>query len=275
MIFVKESIDMVFFDVLRCRGMANMRYSNGYEAVIALLREHPNWRGVVKAALEEARTIKNDRFAGAWVLERAKKYGIHWIPNLRKLVSYGILVKMGDSSRGGRRAYYSIPDMEGVEKALMEAISEHDQSPYTSYEVTGSGVARRQTIKVPLYTNLASCGNPNDSETHVDEYIEVDTRLARPGYQYYLIRTEGDSMDLAGISSGDLALIRSQNYADIGQKVVACIDGGVTIKELQNTGEYSVLVPRSSNKEHVPIVLSKDDEIQGVVVAILPNANSK
>jgi len=81
--------------------------SDSYAGTVALLRDHPEWRGVVIAALEESKTIKSEKFAGAWVLERAQKHGVRWIPNLRKLVAYGILEKEGASTRGGRRSYYS------------------------------------------------------------------------------------------------------------------------------------------------------------------------
>jgi hypothetical protein len=39
-------------------------------------------------------------------------------PNLGPLVKYGILVPDGESSRG--RAYYRMPDLAGVERALRE-----------------------------------------------------------------------------------------------------------------------------------------------------------
>ena len=91
---------------------------SGYTAVKRLAREHPNWILIVESCLEEAKHIKGE-FAGTWVLERAKRKGINWFPNLRLLVSYGIL-KHEDTSRGGRRAYYTMPDPNGVERALRE-----------------------------------------------------------------------------------------------------------------------------------------------------------
>ncbi len=93
-------------------------FSIGYKGVKRLGREKPEWIPIVEACLEEAKESKGD-FAGAWVLERAKKKGVSWFPNLRTLVSYGIL-KRTDVTRGGRRAYYIMPDIEGVEKALKE-----------------------------------------------------------------------------------------------------------------------------------------------------------
>ncbi len=91
---------------------------SGYNAVMRLARERPDWLPVVQACLEEARENKGE-FAGTWVLERVKKLGIKWFPNLRLLVGYAIL-KHEDTTRGGRRAYYTMPDREGVEKALQE-----------------------------------------------------------------------------------------------------------------------------------------------------------
>jgi predicted transcriptional regulator len=41
-----------------------------------------------------------------------------WRHELRRLVAYGLLEKAGESTRGGSRAYYRIPDREGVERAL-------------------------------------------------------------------------------------------------------------------------------------------------------------
>ena len=43
-----------------------------------------------------------------------------WQPGLRRLVAYGLLEKVGESTRGGRRAYYRMPDRFGVEEALNE-----------------------------------------------------------------------------------------------------------------------------------------------------------
>lgn len=255
---------MMLYDVSVMKTVA-------YIGTVALLRDHPEWRGVILAALEEAKTIKSGRFAGTWVLERAKAHGVRWIPNLRKLVAYQILEKEGESTRGGRRSYYSMPDIDAVAQAINDVGAGSGAEPYSAHEITSSGIVRKATIRVPLYTNLAACGNPNESDAHVDDYVEVDSQLVQSGYQYYLVRADGDSMNLAGINNGDLALVRVQNHADVGQKVVACLADGVTIKELQRRGEYTLLVPRSSNPDHKPIVLRDGVEIQGIVAATIPN----
>lgn len=54
-----------------------------------------------------------------WLGLRSGGRSVKWLPGLRTLVAYGILSRKG-TAKGGRRAYYSMPDLEGVEKALRE-----------------------------------------------------------------------------------------------------------------------------------------------------------
>jgi len=90
-------------------------------AVGRLAREHPDWLPVLEAAVAVAANAEahGGEFAGAWVVDELGRRGApRWIPNLRILVSYGLIEKSGPSTRGGRRAYYRIPARAEVEKAL-------------------------------------------------------------------------------------------------------------------------------------------------------------
>ena len=90
-------------------------------AVRRLAREHPDWLPVLEAAVAVAASVEahGGEFAGAWVVdELARRGGARWIPNLRILVSYGFIEKSGPSTRGGRRAYYSMPARTEVAEAL-------------------------------------------------------------------------------------------------------------------------------------------------------------
>lgn len=89
-----------------------------------LAYEREDWIPVLRAACVQARKTEpyGGRFAGSWVLqELAGETGnAEWRPGLRLLVAYGLLEKDGESTRGGRRAYYRMPDLEGIEQALKE-----------------------------------------------------------------------------------------------------------------------------------------------------------
>jgi len=102
--------------------------SVGYDGVMRLQDEQPEWLPIVKLCYDMAR--EGHQFAGSWVIYRAGELGLspvikifqpngYWLPSLKLLVRYGIL-KHEFSTRQKRRAYYSMPDREGVGKALGE-----------------------------------------------------------------------------------------------------------------------------------------------------------
>jgi len=126
-----------------------------------------------------------------------------------------------------------------------------------------------QTVDVPLVGAVA-CGLPSLAEQDVEAYVQVSTKIARPGHTYFLLRARGSSMDKSGIKNGDLVLVRQQPTADDGAKVVALINDEATIKHLHRQDDMVVLKPHSTDLSHRPIVLSGEFMVQGVVVATLP-----
>lgn len=129
-----------------------------------------------------------------------------------------------------------------------------------------------RTVAIPLVGSI-SCGGALLAEENVEAYIPVSTSLVKTGYKYFLLRAIGDSMNEAGIQPGDLVLVRQQNVAENGQKVVALIDDDATLKEFQHKGNVVALVPRSSNPKHKPIILERDFQIQGVIITSISNIN--
>ncbi|MFA5934598.1 MAG: transcriptional repressor LexA [Candidatus Paceibacterota bacterium] len=126
------------------------------------------------------------------------------------------------------------------------------------------------TINIPL-VGAVPCGAPMLAEQNIETYIPVSTALAKKGSNYFLLRATGDSMNLAGINDKDILLVRQQETADNGEKVVALIDEEATVKILDKKDDVVILRPKSSNSSHKPIILSNNCQIQGVVVAVLPS----
>lgn len=126
-----------------------------------------------------------------------------------------------------------------------------------------------QTVAVPLVGSVA-CGLPLLAEQDPEALIEVSTKIARPGHQYFFLRAKGTSMNGAGINDGDFVLVRQQPSAAQGETVVALINDEATVKRFYREGRLVILRPDSIDKIHKPIVLSEDLLIQGVVVSTLP-----
>ena len=129
--------------------------------------------------------------------------------------------------------------------------------------------AHAQTIDVPLIGSV-SCGKPILAEEHIEGYVPVSTKIAKPGAKHFFLHAHGDSMDKAGIKDGDMVLIRLQTSADEGDRVVALVDDAATIKEFHRSNGLVVLRSRSTNSQHKPILLKGDFQVQGVVVAVIP-----
>ncbi len=126
------------------------------------------------------------------------------------------------------------------------------------------------TVDVPLVGSVA-CGVPMFAEENIQARIPVSTALAKKGSKYFLLRASGDSMNQAGINSGDLLLVRQQDTAETGERVVALINDEATVKIFERGADAVILRPKSTNKEHRPIVLTDNCIIQGVVQAVLPS----
>lgn len=126
-----------------------------------------------------------------------------------------------------------------------------------------------RTVLVPLVGEIA-CGIPLLAEENIEAMIPVSASLARTSHRHFLLRACGNSMDRAGINDGDLVLVRQQPVAESGDIVVALIDGAATIKEFQRRETVVLLKPQSTSATHRPLILTKDFQIQGVVITAIP-----
>jgi repressor LexA len=84
-------------------------------------------------------------------------------------------------------------------------------------------IPQEQTVKVPLLGTV-TCGLPILAEENIEAELAVSTKVAKQPGKYYLLRTQGDSMNQKGINDRDLVLVKHQNNADNGDIIVALID---------------------------------------------------
>jgi hypothetical protein len=132
-------------------------------------------------------------------------------------------------------------------------------SPYNTVEMVG----------VPL-VGSAPCGEPLLGESNIEEVIMVEKNKIKPGTNYFILRANGDSMNMAGINDGDLVLCRYSEKGETGDKVVALLDGEkVTIKMYDKKDGKRILLPKSSNSIHQPIIPQEGDSVQGIVQEVI------
>ena len=128
-----------------------------------------------------------------------------------------------------------------------------------------------ETVEVPLLGTIP-CGPTMTVDECVEGTLRVSTEIAKKGSQYFFLRAKGDSMNQAGIVEGDILFVKSQVCAENGDRVVALVDGAVTLKEFRRADGVSMLIPRSDNPKNVPIFISENCSIQGVVKKVFPGS---
>jgi len=98
-----------------------------------------------------------------------------------------------------------------------------------------------------------SCGIPDTVEAYVESYVPLPKHIFGSG-EKYILRANGDSMIEAGIDNGDLVVVRRQNQADIGDIVVALVDGANTLKRIvRDVDSQYFLHPENNSMEDIPI----------------------
>ena len=205
--------------------------------------------------------IKTLRHKEIEALRHIRNSIVHYgrIPSVRKLMK-----ALG--YRSPRSALIVIRQL--IDKGFLE--KKPDGSLRFIKDLSGTS-ASAQTINIPL-VGSAACGIPILAEENIEAMIPVSTDLARGPHKYFFLRAQGDSMNEVNINDGDLVLIRQQCMAETGDIIVALINNEAAIKQFSRSDRAVILLPRSSNTNHKPIVLTTDFEVQGVVVVSIPNS---
>jgi len=128
-----------------------------------------------------------------------------------------------------------------------------------------------QTLNIPLVGSIA-CGTPLLAIENIEAYIPYSQKvLSGPSSDYFFLQAVGDSMNQSkpAILDKDFVLIKKQNSAEIGQRVVILIGDEATIKRLGKKGSMIVLNPESDNPNNKPIYLMESPMIQGLVIDVI------
>jgi site-specific DNA-methyltransferase (adenine-specific) len=129
---------------------------------------------------------------------------------------------------------------------------------------------KEQLVRIPLMGVIAA-GEPIEA-IRQNEFIAVaKTKLPKNG-DFYALRVSGNSMIDENIKDGDIILVRQQEVAENGQRVVALIDNyEATLKKFFKERNQIRLQPANSAYEPIIIRKDRDIKIQGIVVDVIQN----
>ena len=106
-----------------------------------------------------------------------------------------------------------------------------------------------EVIIAPLVGQIA-CGQPNFAEENIEENFSLPQGIFGHG-KLFMLRAFGNSMIDAGISAGDLLVLRQQDYADEGEIVVALVGEDATLKRFYKKGHKIVLHPENKTMQDI------------------------
>jgi repressor LexA len=117
------------------------------------------------------------------------------------------------------------------------------------------------------YLGFVAAG-PTLEAVPLNERINLGELFA--GKDHYALKVRGQSMIEDHIDEGDIVVIRKQEIAENGEKVVAMVDGGVTLKTLYRRENEIHLQPSNSTMSTIVVDPSRRDvQILGVLVGVI------
>lgn len=144
-------------------------------------------------------------------------------------------------------------EMEKLDDLIVELEAAVDVlQPMSQVEAASEapeGAEREELVWVPRLGRIAA-GLPNLAQQTVESWYPLPQRLVGRG-EHYLLEVSGDSMIDAGISAGDLLVVRVQAQAENGEIVVARtedeeeVEGNALVKEFRVEDGHAWLVPHN------------------------------
>lgn len=124
------------------------------------------------------------------------------------------------------------------------------------------------TVEVPLLGSIAA-GNPITPYEN-PEPISVPDFMIKNGNDYYALEVKGDSMIEDDVWDGDTILIKHQKDANVGDMIVAVVDGEVTLKRFGGLNEEGKVILTPKNPHLKPFYVDPDTfEVRGKFAGLL------
>lgn len=113
--------------------------------------------------------------------------------------------------------------------------------------------------QLPLYSFQVPAGFPSPAADHIEKHISLDELFEIRAPHVYLAKIDGDSMQGAGIYSGDLIIVDRSLYATHGDIVIAALNSEPVCKRLHMRDNNVVLM--SENTKYPARHVLEGDEL--------------
>lgn len=110
---------------------------------------------------------------------------------------------------------------------------------------------------------------PNPAEDARGVALDLNELIIRHPVSTYYLRVEGDSMEGAGITAGDIVVVDKSLDPKNGDIVVAAVDGDFTLKHLKREGQKAWLVAANPAYSSIALHEAADAQLWGVVTYVI------
>jgi repressor LexA len=205
---------------------------------------------------------------------RAKTHGHEYAPQVREVIRHLPVLERGKIEKRGFPPTvrqiglaFQISSPNGV-MCHLKALEKKGLIVREGFSARGIQLVDDEHLGasgLPFLGNVAA-GIPAQA-VEQQERLEFNDLFGGP--DRYVLKVRGQSMIDDHIDDGDYVVIRKQNSANNGDRVVAMIDGEVTLKRFNRVNDQVRLEPANGNMEPIVVDPNSDARILGVLVGVL------
>ena len=126
-----------------------------------------------------------------------------------------------------------------------------------------------EVLDIPFYQSNVPAGFPSPAEDFMDLDLNLQEYLVQNPSATFCVRVTGDSMQNAGIYSGDVMVVDRALEPQNNTIVLAILDGEFTVKRIQKKGQELYLKPENSKFKPIQITEEMNFQVWGVVTHII------
>ena len=126
-----------------------------------------------------------------------------------------------------------------------------------------------KVLDIPFYQSNVPAGFPSPAEDFMDLDLNLQEHLVQHPSATFCVRVTGDSMQNAGIFSGDVMVVDRALESKNNSIVLAVLDGEFTVKRIQKRAGKLYLKPENKNFSPIEIIEEMNFQVWGVVTHII------
>ena len=129
--------------------------------------------------------------------------------------------------------------------------------------------ARSSDCRRPLFLKTVPAGFPSPADDYIEQNLDLNAYLIRHPAATFFVRVSGDSMNDAGINSGDILIVDRAREPVDSSVVIARLESELTVKRIRKRDGKLYLVPDNSRRESFGIQEDTEFEVWGVVTHVI------